>query len=235
MGDGPRGIEVFEDHFQASTSGEDPMHSPDLSKYIGSNDSLRSISRSWTRRKLKGAASILNMFSLNKLPWMSGTDGQEKVVLTAAEVESLRSELGALEEREAHCKAQLEHIDEVVRAARLSGYLDMRMRWATLPGEPLPVDDTDVDDWLPRFFVLQGSCIFWYSSCTDLSPQDSTLLSDVVEVGTLPCLIRDNEDKRYCFYISTRYGLKYECSSISKIKVDSWLEALQSDCKLRSD
>lgn len=90
------------------------------------------------------------MFSLNKLPWMSGTDGQEKVhvicscpltvqlaisylivlkviivfelgkgkithygyyhilqvVLTAAEVESLRSELGALEEREAHCKAQ---------------------------------------------------------------------------------------------------------------------------------
>ncbi|KAG5573090.1 hypothetical protein H5410_062856 [Solanum commersonii] len=219
MGDGPRGIEVFEDHFQASTSGEDSMQSPALSKYIGSNDSLRSISRSWTRRKLKGAASMLNMFSLNKLPWMSGTDGQEKVVLTAAEVESLRSELGALEEREAHCKAQLEHIDEVVRAARLSGYLDMRMRWATLPGEPLPVDDTDVDDWLPRFFVLQGSCIFWYSSCTDLSPQDSTLLSDVVEVGTLPCLIRDNEDKRYCFYISTRYGLKYECSSISKIKV----------------
>lgn len=43
MGDGPRGIEVFEDHFQASTSGEDPMHSPDLSKYIGSNDSLRYI------------------------------------------------------------------------------------------------------------------------------------------------------------------------------------------------
>lgn len=41
MGDGPRGIEVFEDHFQASTSGEDSMQSPALSKYIGSNDSLR--------------------------------------------------------------------------------------------------------------------------------------------------------------------------------------------------
>lgn len=171
MGDGPRGIEVFEDHFQASTSGEDSLQSPAMSKYKGSNDSLRSISRSWTRRKLKGAASMLNMFSLSKLPWMPGADGQEKVVLTAAEVESLRSELGALEEREAHCKAQLEHIDEVIRAARLSGYLDMRMRWATLPGEPLPVDDTDVDDWLPRFFVLQGSCIFWYSSCIDLSPK----------------------------------------------------------------
>ncbi|MCD9559455.1 hypothetical protein HAX54_017414 [Datura stramonium] len=42
---------------------------------------------------------MLNMFSLSKLPWMSGTDGQEKVVLTAAEVESLRSELAAFEEK----------------------------------------------------------------------------------------------------------------------------------------
>lgn len=43
MGDGPRGIEVFEDHFQASTSGEDSMQTPTSSKYIGSNDSLRYI------------------------------------------------------------------------------------------------------------------------------------------------------------------------------------------------
>lgn len=40
MGDGPRGIEMFEDHFQASTSGEDSMQTPTSSKYIGSNDSL---------------------------------------------------------------------------------------------------------------------------------------------------------------------------------------------------
>lgn len=53
----------------------------------------------------------------------------------------------------------------------------------------------------------------------DLSPQDSTLLSDVVEVGALPCLTREDGETRYCFYISTRHGLRYECSSVSKIQV----------------
>ncbi|XP_060191029.1 uncharacterized protein LOC132620383 isoform X2 [Lycium barbarum] len=103
MGDSPRGIEIFEDHFQASTSGEDSVQIPASSKYVGSNDSLRS----WTRRKLKGAASTLKLFSPSKLTWMSGIDGQEKVVLTAAEVESLRSEIPALEERKAHFKTQV--------------------------------------------------------------------------------------------------------------------------------
>lgn len=43
----------------------------------------------------------------------------------------------------------------------------VRQRWAALPGEPLPIDDdTEVDDWLPRFLVLQGLCIFLYSSST---------------------------------------------------------------------
>lgn len=53
----------------------------------------------------------------------------------------------------------------------------------------------------------------------DLSPQDSTLLSDVVEVGAMPCLKRHDGDTRYCFFISTRHGLRYECSSASKIQV----------------
>lgn len=78
---------------------------------------------------------MLNLFSLRGLPW-SGADGQEKVhilsslnfsvwfyrcsdlsyhqnfyfhrqvQLTAAELESLRSELADIEEREAHLKAQ---------------------------------------------------------------------------------------------------------------------------------
>lgn len=39
-------------------------------------------------------------------------------------------------------------------------------RWATLPGEPPPLDDTEVDDWLPRFVVLHGACIFLYLLCT---------------------------------------------------------------------
>lgn len=56
---------------------------------------------------------------------------------------------------------------------------------------------------------------------SDISPQDSTLLADIVEVGSLPSITREDEDEdvRYAFYISTRQGLRYECSSISKIQV----------------
>lgn len=176
---------------------------------------------------------MLNLFSIRKLPWVPG---QEKVLLTAPEVESLRTELADLEEKEALLKAQLEHLDEVLRSARLSGYLYMRTRWATLPGEPAPIDDdTEIDDWLPRFLVLHGSCIYLYLMSTDLSPQDSTLLSDVVEVGRLPCFTREDGEFRHNFYILTRQGLRYECSSVSKIQVDSWLTALHEDCKLQSD
>lgn len=53
----------------------------------------------------------------------------------------------------------------------------------------------------------------------DLSPQDSTLLPDVIEVGRLPCLTLEDEATRYCFYILTRHGLRYECFSKSKIQV----------------
>ena len=39
-------------------------------------------------------------------------------------------------------------------------------RWAALPGEPPPIDDADVDDWIPRFVVLHGACLYLYLSCT---------------------------------------------------------------------
>ncbi|CAL5187415.1 unnamed protein product [Lathyrus oleraceus] len=172
---------------------------------------------------------MLKLFTLRRLPWSPNHASQEKVELTAAEVESLRSELVDLEEKEAQLKAQLENIDEILRSARLSGYLYIRTRWAALPGEPPAIDDTDVDDWLPRFVVLQGECLFLYLLCTDLSPQDSTLLSDIVEVTQLPSFKRDDGEMRYAFCILTRHGLRYECSSSSKIQVDSWLSALQSD------
>ncbi|KAJ0478021.1 putative pleckstrin domain, PH-like domain superfamily [Helianthus annuus] len=132
--------------------------------------------------------------------------------------------------------SRLEHIDEILRSARLSGYLQMRTRWTALPGEPAPLDDSEVDDWLPRFVVLQGTCIFLYFVSTDLSPQDSTLLSDVVEVGHMPCHTQEDDDAaRYHFYIVTRQGLRYECSSASKLQVDAWVATLQDECKLGSD
>ncbi|CAA3023551.1 Hypothetical predicted protein [Olea europaea subsp. europaea] len=234
MGDGPRGVKVISDHFSSSTSTANSLPSPTSSVTdITTNSDLRS--NSWARRKLKSAASMLNLFSLKRLSWGSGADGQEKVVLSAVEVESLRSEIVALEERESHYKAQLEHLDEILRYARLSSYLYIRSRWEALPGEPPPLDDAEVDDWLPRFVVLQGSYIYLFLSSADLSPQDSTLLSDIVEVDSLPCFTREDEETRYCFYILTRHGLRYECSNVSKIQVDSWVAALKIDCKLGSD
>ncbi|KAJ0048565.1 hypothetical protein Pint_14925 [Pistacia integerrima] len=229
-------IKVIRDHFQVPTPSVDSPQSntPSVSQ-PSTDNSLRSNSCLWTRRKLKSAASMLNMFSIRGLPWISSPDGQEKVEVSAAELASLRSELADLEEREAHLKAQLEHVDEILRSARLCGYLYIRTRWKPLPGEPPPLDDTEVDDWLPRFVVLHGSCIFFYLKSTDLSPQDSTLLSDIVEVGSLPSFTREDGETRHSFYILTRHGLRYECSSISKIQVDSWLLALQTDCKLASD
>ncbi|XP_076944575.1 uncharacterized protein LOC143615294 [Bidens hawaiensis] len=178
---------------------------------------------------------MLNLFNLKRLTWGEDTDGKQKVAFSATEVESIRSELADLEEQEGHLKARLEHIDEILRSARLSGYLQMRTRWTALPGEAPPLDDSEVDDWLPRFVVLQGSCIFLYFVSTDISPQDSTLLSDVVEVGRMPFHTQEDGETRYYFYIVTRQGLRYECSSASKLQVDAWVATLQEECKLGSD
>ncbi|XP_068305384.1 uncharacterized protein [Pyrus communis] len=225
-------IKIIGDHFKASEPNIDS--SQDIASSISrprTDNYPRS--RLWSRRKLRSAAYMLklNFFSLRGLPWGSSTDGEEKVELTAVELESLRSELADLEQKEAHLKAQLEHVDEVLRSARLAGYLYIRTRWKPLPGEPPPLDDTDVDDWLPRFVVLQGPCIFFFLFSTDLSPQDSTLLADIVEIGPLPSITRDDEGTRHAFCILTRQGLRFECSSASKEQVDSWLSALRTDCK----
>ncbi|OMO79753.1 hypothetical protein CCACVL1_13438 [Corchorus capsularis] len=234
MDDRPGKLTVIPDHFQVPTPGAE---SPEIRTPVSqpSDNSSRSSSNLWSRRKLRSAAFMLNLFSLRRLSWSSSADGQEKVQLTAAELESLKSELGDIEEREALLKARLEHIDEILRSARLSGYLYIRTRWTALPGEPAPLDDSDVDDWLPRFVVLHGQCIYIYLCSTDLSPQDSTLLSDVVEVGSLPSFTREDEGTQYPFYILTRQGLRIECSHVSKIQVDTWLSALQTDCKVVSD
>ncbi|KAL4570666.1 hypothetical protein LXL04_026326 [Taraxacum kok-saghyz] len=230
MGDGPRGIEIFPDHFTPSTSDvETPLTRSSSSSHTKNEFEHSSSSRLWARRRLKSAASILHLCSLS---WGNDTDDEDKVVLSVKEVQSLQSELSNMEEREALLRAQLEHIDEILRSAYLSSYLNMRNRWAALPGEPLPLDDVEVDDWLPRFVVLLGPCIFFYILSMDLSPQDSCLLSDVVEVGSMPRVTSEEGETRYYFYIITKYGLRYECSSTSRIQVDNWLTALQDKCKL---
>ncbi|KAK4747927.1 hypothetical protein SAY87_014513 [Trapa incisa] len=232
-------IKVIPDYFIASSAEDSSLLSCSASSAeslptLDSNYS-RSKSQLWTRRKSRRASFRMNLFSLRGLPWSSNADGKDKIELTVAEVESLKAELADLEERNAHLKAQLEQVDEILRSSCLSGYLHIRTRWTALPGEPPPIDDTDVDDWLPRFVVLHGSCLFFYLLCTDLSPQDSTLLSDITEIGSLPSFTREDEETRYCFYILTRQGLRYECSSISKIQVDSWVTAIRQECDMDPD
>lgn len=261
MGDGPRNIEIIPDYFQTSSSTADSpqLRSSDTSisdpdspctstsgtashhlensctSHPSVDNSIRKIQNSLSgRKKLRSAAFMLRLFSLRGLRFTS-ENGEEKVELSAVELESLRSELADVEEREAHLKAQLEHLDEILRSARLSGYLSVRTRWAALPGELPPIDDCDVDDYIPRFVVLQGPCIFFYLSSMDLSPLDSTVLSDIIEVGELPSFVREDEQIWHCFYIVTRLGLRIECLNVSRIQVDSWLTALRTDCKFGPD
>lgn len=182
-----------------------------------------------------GAASLLQLLSIPRLRWSSSNEDDDKIELTRAEVESLRSEIADADERESQLKARLENIDEVLRYARLCGYLYIRSRWSQLPGEPPIIDDAEVDDWLPRFVVLQGQCIYYYLKSTDLSPLESTMLRDVVDVGELPNFVPEDGKTRHAFYILTRAGLRFECSSNCEIQVDSWVRAVRSGCTLTSD
>lgn len=224
-------IEVFPQHFLPSKESMETADGLSTSKN-NPDTSPSSRRRSWTPKRVMGAASLLHLLSLPRIRWSSSNEDDDKIELTRAEVESLRTEISDADDRESQLKARLENIDEVLRHARLSGYLYIRSRWTQLPGEPPIIDDADVDDWLPRFVVLQGQCIYYYLKSTDLSPQESTLLCDIVEAGQLPNFVPEDEKTRYAFYILTRQGLKFECSSISEIQVDSWVRALRSDCKL---
>ncbi|KAF6992563.1 hypothetical protein CFC21_009545 [Triticum aestivum] len=224
-------IEVFPQHF---TPKKEPMDAADGLSTSKSNmdPSPSPRRRTWTPKRVKGASSLLQLLSIPRIRWSSSNEDDDKIELTRAEVESLRSEIADADERESQLKARLENIDEVLRYARLSGYLHIRSRWTQLPGEPPIIDDADVDDWLPRFVVLQGQCLYYYLKSTDLSPQESTLLRDVVEVGQLPNFVPEDGKTRYAFFILTRQGLRFECSSSCEIQVDSWVRAVKSDCKL---
>lgn len=56
----------------------------------------------------------------------------------------------------------------------------------------------------------------------DLSPQDSILLSDVVEVGLLPSFPRGDQEILHGFFILTSRGSRSECASLSKVQVSSY-------------
>ncbi|KAL2902839.1 Tripartite motif-containing protein 51 [Bienertia sinuspersici] len=140
MGDGPRTVKIIPDYFETSASTDSPLprssdtsisgeDSPHTStsgtvSHLGRNSfsSNKSIKiNSATRKNLRTASFMLRLFSLKGLRSITGLNGEEKVELSAVELESLRSELADVEEREAHLKAQLEHLDELLEGL---GYQD---------------------------------------------------------------------------------------------------------------
>lgn len=176
-------------------------------------------------------SSPRKLFSFPKLTWSPDTTAKdEQIELLVTEVQSLRGEVVSAEEREATLQAQMHHLDDVLRASVLAGYFYTRTRWMPLLGEPM-IDDTDVDDWLQRFLVLQGSSIFFYLRATDLRPQGTILLDDIVEAGPLPAHMqyRGDSQRWFSFHITTCHGLRLECSTQIKFQMDSWLTSLAVD------
>ncbi|CAN6444699.1 unnamed protein product [Victoria cruziana] len=226
--DSPGRSRVIQDYFGTP---EPSANTPSSEKYGNLRTPEQNHLSFWVKKRLFRPSSVRKMFSFPRILWISGSENDEKVEFTKAEIESIRLEMATAEEREAHLKAQLEHVDEILRSARLAGYLYTRTRWTALPWEP-PVDDADVDDWLQHFTVLHGSCIFLYLHSSDLSPQDSILLTEIVEVGVLSSFMHHENETRYSFSMLTRQGLRYEFSSPSKVQVDAWLSAVGTECKM---
>ncbi|CAM6126686.1 unnamed protein product [Calypogeia fissa] len=164
-------------------------------------------------------------WSIPGLRWGQARDDQFESL--REEVMSLRGEIVGAEERETTLQAQLDHLDEVLRTSQLSGYIHTRTRWTALPGEPPILDETDVDDWMLRFLVLRGSTICFYLRATDLRPQGTILLQEIVDAGPIPRKMHHKGDRRWsAFQITTCHGLRLECASMQKIQIDSWLTSI---------
>jgi len=100
-------IEVFPQYFMPS---KEAMESPDgLSTSKNNLDtSPSSRGRSCTPKRAKGAASLLRLLSIPHFRWSTSNEDDDKIELSRAEVESLRTEIADAEERESHLKARYE-------------------------------------------------------------------------------------------------------------------------------
>ncbi|KAH7279009.1 hypothetical protein KP509_37G000200 [Ceratopteris richardii] len=202
--------------------------------------SLRPRSTSKTAYKQAQQALKLSspkkLFAFPKLTWSSDPSKDEQIEMLVTEVQSLRGEIVSAEERETTLQAQMHRLDEVLRTAVIAGYLYTRTRWVPLLGEPVLEDNVeDMNDWLQKFLVLQGSSIYFYMHATDLHPQGTIAVEDIVEVGALPSHINLGENGvLFAFHITTCHRLRLECSTPVKPQMDSWLTILGADFKARN-
>eukprot|EP00249_Psilotum_nudum_P007113 c20313_g1_i2 orf=470-1486(-) len=181
---------------------------------------------------LQSSSSILSsspqrLLSFPKLTSDSETSKDEQIALLVSEVQSLRGEVVHAEEHELTLQSQLDHLDEVLRTAILAGYMYTR-RWSRPLPDQGPAEVTD-NDWLQRFVVLQGTSIFFYLRATDLRPQGTILLSEIIDAGPMTAFMHNQEDSQlwYTFHISTCHGIRLECATPLKPQMDSWLTSVR--------
>ncbi|MCO5547762.1 hypothetical protein L7F22_001214 [Adiantum nelumboides] len=196
--------------------------------------SLRS-SNSFESTSSRFAAGNAIVLSIPRRSWSSDVTRDEQIEVLSAEVQSLRGEIVRAEERQTTLQAQMLHVDYVLRTALLSGYMYTRTRWIPLLEETVD-EDLEVDNWLQRFLVFQGSSIFFYMCATDIRPQGTILLDDVVGAAEITSQMQDqNEGPLFSFHISTCHGLRLECSTPSKLQAHSWLSLLGVEFRLERE
>lgn len=150
------------------------------------------------------------------------------------EVQSLRGEITAAEERECTVKAQLCHLDDLLKESMLVEYLPTRTRWTPLPGEP-PVEESEGEEWVPRFVALTTTDVACYLKATDLHPQITLPVASVGAAGSLnvTCPPKGGSSSSsaggapwFVFHVTTSYGLRLECATHSCAKVQMWLSTV---------
>ncbi|CAI5514591.1 unnamed protein product [Closterium sp. Naga37s-1] len=170
---------------------------------------------SWERRRGMSVAEPIQSLHYDILPTF------------AVEV---RDEVAAAEEREQTAKAKLSHLDAMLKRALLVEYLHTRQRWAPMGGEgPLPVDDPEAEDeWLPRFVTLSANEVSCYRQASDLDPEVSIPLDSVAAAGTLEAGGEAGEEAEdwLVFHLTTGYGLRLECATRSRVKLQLWLATI---------
>ncbi|XP_024539064.1 uncharacterized protein LOC112349240 isoform X2 [Selaginella moellendorffii] len=162
------------------------------------------------RGAVQSSGGVLGTARKNLWSFLSLRRNQQTVL--EQEVSSLKDEIHGVEIRESTLQ---------VRCCQ---------RWAPLPGEEAPpLDDSDVNDWVQRFLVFQNSTIGFYLRATDLRPQVTIQMHDIVEAGKIPADKHHTGDKSwFAFHVTTCYGLRLECSTLHEHQLDAWLRALAS-------
>ncbi|CAI5470232.1 unnamed protein product [Closterium sp. Yama58-4] len=163
--------------------------------------------------------------------WLFGwSSSAAKDSPASAEGGEARDEVAAAEEREQTAKAKLSHLDAMLKRSLLVEYLHTRQRWAPIGGEgPLPVDDPEAEDeWLPRFVALSANEVSCYRQASDLDPEVSIPLDSVAAAGTLEAGGEAGEEAEdwLVFHLTTGYGLRLECGTRSRVKLQLWLATI---------